>query len=438
MEKDIITSENTEIKTSTILDKDWFKIDNAGKIYPASGTNKWNAIFRVTAIMNELVDVAILQKAVDDVMDRFPTYNVTLKKGFFWFYLQKLDTKPTVTFDANSPCIPFKLNSGKHLVRITHYRYRIAVEMFHVLADGTGGLVFLNSIVARYLELKSVSITYNSHLTLNHRDTPKESEVEDTFLRIADLKECEGRSGKRCFYIKGNREKRGDSNVVSFVMSDKQLKEVGLKYTCSITQFLTANLLLAIYDLKEQANSKKSAVIELPINLRKIFPSETLRNFSYFTHIGLPHKAGGYTIEQAVEIVQSGIKHGTDKGFLMRNINANVRDESNLFLRLIPRPLKTFGMNIAFELYSDRIISTVFSALGRVETPAEFKPHINRYEMIIGAPKLNNYACTGISYNGNYVMSFCKHIKDSPLENALIARLSQHGIVPTIENNMEI
>ncbi|MFI3229113.1 MAG: hypothetical protein R3Y23_02980 [Bacillota bacterium] len=436
MSKDaIITNEQAE-KTA-VLGKDWFKIDNAGKIYPASGTNKWNAVFRVTAIMNELVDIAILQKAVDDVMDRFPTYNVTLKKGMFWFYLQQLDRTPTVTFDQNSPCMPFNLSSGGHLVRITHYRYRIAIEMFHALSDGTGGLIFLNSIVARYLELKNINITYGNSLALNHRDKPTENEVEDTFLRVADLKECSTRSGRRCFYIKGTKEEKGSSNVVSFVMDEKQLKEIGLKYHSSITQFLSANLLLAIYDLKEQSKSKLSAVIELPINLRKIFASKTIRNFAYFTHIKMPHREGGYSVEDAISIVQNGIRQGTDKDYLMRNINANVRDESNLFLRLIPRPIKTFGMNIAFELFSDRIISTVFSALGRVEAPKEFQPHINRYEMVIGAPKLNNYACTAISYNNNYVMSFCKHIVDSPLETALLSRLAQYGIKPTIENNME-
>ena len=42
---------------------EWFKLDNASKIYPASGNTRWNAVYRVCAVMKERVDREVLQQA---------------------------------------------------------------------------------------------------------------------------------------------------------------------------------------------------------------------------------------------------------------------------------------------------------------------------------------------------------------------------------------
>lgn len=79
-----------------MFDKEWFKLDNAAKIYPAARSSRWNAVFRMSVVLKEEVDPELLQQALDDVIDRFPTYRMTLKKGFFWYYFQFLDHKPKI------------------------------------------------------------------------------------------------------------------------------------------------------------------------------------------------------------------------------------------------------------------------------------------------------------------------------------------------------
>lgn len=42
---------------------------------------------------------------------------------------------------------------NRHCVRIMYYKNRIAVECFHSVTDGTGGMMYLENLVRRYLQL---------------------------------------------------------------------------------------------------------------------------------------------------------------------------------------------------------------------------------------------------------------------------------------------
>ena len=43
----------------------WFKLDNAAKIYPPTRNAKWNAMFRVSMVLDHEIDPALLQQAFD-------------------------------------------------------------------------------------------------------------------------------------------------------------------------------------------------------------------------------------------------------------------------------------------------------------------------------------------------------------------------------------
>ena len=84
-------------KKETIFDPtEWYKLDNAAKVYPSSSSNEYSTLFRFAAVMKERVDGAILQQALDDLVPRFPTLMVTIKRGVFWYYFERLPFKPKV------------------------------------------------------------------------------------------------------------------------------------------------------------------------------------------------------------------------------------------------------------------------------------------------------------------------------------------------------
>ena len=68
------------------MPKNWYRLDTAALIFPATARRDWSNAFRVSASLSEPVDPALLQQATDDLRRRFPSYFVTLRKGFFWYY----------------------------------------------------------------------------------------------------------------------------------------------------------------------------------------------------------------------------------------------------------------------------------------------------------------------------------------------------------------
>ena len=69
----------------------WYRLDNAAKIYPAVRTKKWSGNFRLSLNFKEAVDPAVLQQALDDIRKRIVNLNLNLKKGFFWYFFEETD-----------------------------------------------------------------------------------------------------------------------------------------------------------------------------------------------------------------------------------------------------------------------------------------------------------------------------------------------------------
>ena len=137
------------------MSKKWMRLDNAALIFPAVRRRRWVNAFRVSATLSEPVDPAVLQQAVEDLMPRFPSMYVRLRTGVFWYYLEELDMPPKVREDF---AYPLTLMQDKELrtccLRVMYFRDRIAVEFFHSLTDGNGGMIYLKTLTARYLTLK--------------------------------------------------------------------------------------------------------------------------------------------------------------------------------------------------------------------------------------------------------------------------------------------
>ena len=69
----------------------WRKLDNAAKIFPATSNKKDTRVFRFYCELKEPVNGSILQSALDKTIDKYPVFLSVMRKGFFWYYLEKSD-----------------------------------------------------------------------------------------------------------------------------------------------------------------------------------------------------------------------------------------------------------------------------------------------------------------------------------------------------------
>ena len=165
---------------------DWYKLDNAAKIFPAVDSSVITTMFRLSATLTEPVDPELLQRAADDLAERFAYFRVRLAVGLFWHYLQRVEATATVTEEREPPCRSIDARHHQGLLfRILYFERKISVEFSHIITDGTGALAFLRALVAQYLRLQGVEPIEASDLKLPDQEIEPE-EYEDSFKTFYD------------------------------------------------------------------------------------------------------------------------------------------------------------------------------------------------------------------------------------------------------------
>lgn len=417
----------------------WYKLDNAAKIYPSVVNSQWEAIFRMSVDLTEDVDPNILQQAQKRVLERLPAFATTLKHGFFWFYLEHIDGQPPIEEDIKNPMQKInRKRNNQFMYRLLYYKNRIAVEFFHSLTDGTGGMTFLMTLVNEYLRIKHGTKICPSRYILNCDDEPDPEEYEDSFLRYGGKKTL-GIAEKRSYQYPHTHTDFNRLLIVSGSVKTESLRKLAQKYDCKIGSFTTALLIYSALQLQKadtRASQKKKPVkVCSTINLRKMFPSRTLRNFSAFVNPGLYGILGDYSLAEVVEYVKHFMGMYVNKKQQLAKFSYNVDAERNIFIRIAPLFIKIPILIIAYIVAGDVNQCSTMSNLGLLDLPEEVGRYVKRADFMLGRSFFNRSSCACVSYDGTTVFNFTRNIKESELERIFFSTLVEEGVEVFIESN---
>ena len=418
----------------------WVRLDNAAKIYPAARRKNWSNVFRQSVTLYEKVDIDILRSSLEVIVRRFPTIAARLRKGVFWYYLQQVSDLPEIKEESSYPITYMSKEEMRNCAfRVIVYENRIAVEFFHALTDGTGALIFLKNLIAEYLEQKyKISIPYE-HGIINRQETPKEEELEDCFIKYAS-KYTASRKDTNAWHLDGELEEDAFLHLTCFKLSVKECLTLAHKYNSTLTAFMSSVMMMALYNLQHEKNpiikKHKRIKVLIPINLRNLFPSNTLRNFVMYTIPEIDPRLGEYTFEEIVEIVKN--KMGTEftAKHMSKVIATNVNDEKNPLVRLIPLPIKNLVMKTIFDLVGERKSCLTLSNIGKVKLPSIMDQYIERIDFILGVQAAAPYNCGMASYKDNVYINFIRNIKEPDLERHFFKVLQSFGLQVEVESNL--
>ncbi|MEA5051147.1 MAG: alcohol acetyltransferase [Oscillospiraceae bacterium] len=419
--------------------KKWYKLDNAAKIYPAAKSRNWTAMFRVSATLTEPVDPAVLEQALRRTAPRLPGFSLRLRPGLFWYYLERVDDVYPVEPDVANPCARIDLRSnGGLMYRVRYHENRIALEVFHVLTDGTGGMTFLRTLVAEYLTLRYGAVIPRSKEILDCGEPPRAGELEDSFAKYA-RRETLKRGEAAAYRLRGTSVDRNLISIITGTMPADAVLAKAKARGVTVTEYLTSVLIMAVYAVEQNeisaARRRMPVKVCVPVNLRKFYGSETLRNFASFVNPGIDPRFGKYTFPEVLRQVKSFMGLETSEKMMNARMSANVVTERNALLRATPLFLKNPTMSLAFRLNGDRTSSTTLSNLGDVKLPDEMAKYVTRLEFMLGALKFNPVACAVVSYNGTMCVNFTRAIAESAVERGFFTFLVREGIPVKIESN---
>ncbi len=414
-------------------------MDNAAKIYPAARRKNWSNVFRQSVTLFEEVDTGVLKSALDITAKRFPSIAARLRKGVFWYYLQQVESAPEIREEFSYPLTYMsKEEMRKCAFRVIVFHNRIAVEFFHSLTDGTGALIFLKSLVAEYLEQKyNIEIPYENGIA-NRRDLPLEEELEDCFLKNAGSVSA-SRKDTNAWHMYGETQRDGFLNLTCFHIPVKEALGMAHKYDSTLTVFMSAVMMKALINLQNEKTPnirhQKRIKLLIPVNLRQLFPSNTLRNFAMYTIPELDPRLGEYTLEEICKV----IKHKMGMEFTAKHMSCviatNVNDERNPLLRLVPLPLKNAVMKAVFDSVGEKKSCLTLSNIGQVKIPEIMARYIKRFDFILGVQAAAPYNCGMLSYGDTVYINFIRNIKDAELERHFFAVLQELGLPVTVESN---
>lgn len=417
----------------------WMPLDNAAKIYPAAGRKDWSNIFRISATLTQRVDSKALEKALAVTVNRFPLIAARLRRGVFWYYLQELDRPPEIRQDCSYPLAPMsRLEVRRCALRVLVYENRIALELFHSLTDGTGAMILLKTLVAEYLKEKyGISVPCELGV-LDVREEPAPGELEDSFLKHgAPIRAPRG--GSKAWKLPGTREPDDFQHLTCFRLDTPQLLEKAHAYGVTVTAFLGAVMLYALQTLQQEQEPdrrrKRPVKVLLPVNLRRLFLSNTLRNFAMYTIAELQTELGHYTLEEICSLVKHKMGLEITQKHMRTVIATNIADEQKLALRLVPLFLKNIVMKAVFLAVGENQSCLSLSNLGQVAVPAPMQPYITRFDFILGVQVSAPYNCGALSYGDTTYINFIRNIREPMLERHFFSALQKVGISVTLESN---
>lgn len=416
----------------------WLPLDNAAKIYPAARRKNWSNVFRLSATLTEPVDVAVLQSAVNVTVQRFPSLTVRVRRGVFWYYLQQLSQPPEVRRESSCPLTPMSWEEvRKCAFRVIAYENRIAVEMFHSLTDGNGALIFLKSLVAEYLEQKYNIAVPAVHGVLDRREAPKTEEMEDSFLQYAGPLQASRRENT-AWHLKGTPEQEGFRHVTCFRLPVKAVLAKAHEYNISLTAFLTAAMMMALQNWQKETvplRRRKPIKVLIPVNLRKLFPSTTLRNFAMYTTPEILPRLGAYSFSELCQVVTSKMAADITPKQMSRMIATNVASERITLVRLMPLFLKNIVMKAVFDTVGERKSCLSLSNLGQVRLPKEMEGYVQRLDFILGVQATSPYNCGVLSYGDSLYLNFIRNVREPALEQHFYRVLRELGLPVQVQSN---
>lgn len=413
----------------------WRRLDNAAKIFPVIASETMSQVFRVSVTLKEPVKPEMLQQALEDILPHIRNFRVKLRSGIFWYYFEENKKIPQVQRESTYPCKYIDPHGNrKFLFRVTYYKRRINLEVFHALMDGLGAVSVLKDLTKRYLQLvrgedgfwkeddekkpeEQVFTAKDSYLE-NYRDLPRRKY-----------------SSRPAYQLEGNYLPLGTGQVLHGYIQVEELKQVCRRHGVSITKYLAAALIWSIW--QEYLKGKpwgQPVVLNLPINLRAFFESDTMANFFAVTMIGYLFKNPDIRFEALLARISHQMDEKTDKKRLEENISYNVSREKEWYLRMIPLLLKRLAVNFVFRL-KDQAYTMTLSNLGVIQVAPEEKEDIERFHIMIGVSRRQPLKCTVCSYEGEMVITFTSVFSDSHLQRRFFDKLREDGIKVRMEGN---
>lgn len=412
----------------------WDKLDNTANLFPVIATEQMTNVYRISVSLTEEVDRVLLQEALNRILPQFLVFRMRLRMGVFWYYFEE-NTKavPLVRKEYQSPGAYIdKSKNNQYMFRVTYYKCRINLEVFHALTDGSGGIMFFKELIYQYLRLK-----YPKLLEVE-KDKISPGiflDQEDSYIKNFKKGHAKVYQSNRALCLQGERLPKETMGVVHGYLPVDQLKAVSKGYGVTINQYLVGVFVYSIYKeyLKGQP-SKLPISCCVPVNLRPYYNSHTMKNFFAMVSANFKPEKEDYTFEEVLEIVAADLKRQITPENLDNIMSYNVSNEKNWILRAVPLFIKKLAIRTVYGA-SAKATTATLTNIGNIELREPYVPYVEHFYTTLSMSRGQNMKGGICSYNGVLVFTFSSVLRDLSIEKGFFQKLAKDGITVAVESN---
>ena len=397
----------------------WYKLDNVGKFYSSIRNNKIPKVFRYSAILKENINEDILQNALNKTMEVFTNFNVNLKRGLFWYYLDETNKINKVTKENLPICFKLYSNSDDFLYRVSYYKRKINFEISHILSDGRGSVEFFKLLITNYVKEK-----YNLDIDTTKDNKSALEKSEDSFTKYYQKTKMTKKNKMKPYIYKGKKF----NNQTLFMECHLDIKEVlalAHKYDTTLTGLLVSVLIYSFKDELKLSDMNKYIKIDIPVDLRNYFKSSSSMNFFGLTSISYKFNSKEDKLKDIINAVNKELKENLKKEKLIKRVNLMVSFEKNWLLKIVPIFIKDFVLTIADKI-SSQASTTCLSNIGIIKLEKEVEDKIESITALTSTDTfqftvctLKNDLCIGISsnyINNDIIKNFCRYFASNDIK----------------------
>lgn len=403
----------------------WYRLDNVGKFYSAQAGRSAQTVFRYSATLLDEVDADVLQCALEKTVRTFPNFNVSLRSGMFWHYLEQADESPVVQQENLPICFGLHAGAKSILFRVSYYRTRINFEVSHMVSDGRGALSFFKALLYAYLqkryEIEGVAIEY---------DGSDHQKAEDSFNKYFERGKTASARAPKVYRIAGWRD-TADPTFMEFHLPARKALDLARSYNVSLTSLLIAAIICAIRAEMPRRERNRAIRIDIPVDLRQFFASTTTRNFFGLAFVSYTPGDRDEEVGAIATQVHAQLKAATETEQLKSRMNRMIALEKNLLLRFAPLFVKDIALDIA-NRFVTRETTTTVSNLGRIDIADELRPYIRDINILTSTRGLNFTLC---SFGDDLSIGISTVYANPDVVKNLVRYFSSQGIEGVININ---
>ncbi len=401
--------------------ENWYKVDNVAKVFLATAKKRDTRTLRVSCTLWEDVDGDLLQEAVLSAIQVRPQFQVRIRRGLFWHYMEDTDMQPIVTEEKDRVC-PTLYVPGKAMLhyKVSYFGKRINLDLFHAISDGTGALEFLNIIVLDYLKLKYPG---RFEETTIHSGASQEDLNQDSYKQFFGSMGLKGSSLKKAYHPGGLKLPYDQLQFFEAQLPVDQILPKAKELGVSLTSYVGARWMMAIHDDMPERKRKTPITISMPVNLRNYYPSHTSRNF--FNNINVTHVfEEAITLEELAKEFDEKMKSNLTEENIKKQMDNFETMEYVAPVRAVPLFIKQWVIRYGTAV-SDKKVSMVLSNLGVQKPPQDVGMMVQNYSAFCSS---ENLFSTMSSYNGMLTLGISSPYVNTAVVKNFVRSLTEEKI----------